>query len=492
MNTNAAGAAGDTGPGKESGTGPDIGTDIGTGSGTGPDILVIGAGPSGLATAAELRRRGLAFDHVERHDGVGGLWDIDNPTTPMYESAHFISSKRLSCFPGRPFDSGVADYPPRVEILRYLREFAAEEGLSDGIRFGVEVTGIARDGAGYAVTFAGEGAPGTGMEPRNGTGPRTATRTATRTYRHVICASGTLSVSVLPDIPGDFDGDYRHSATYRSIDELRGKRVLIIGAGNSGCDIACDAATAADAADLSMRRGYWFIPKHLFGKPSDEWTVTGPQLPARIMQWGAQAILRLYFGDLRKLGLPKPGHRIFETHPLMNDQLIHHLRHGDVSVRGDVEHFDGADVVFRDGTRGTYDLVLAATGFRHAVPYGGDLFSDHAIEDMYLGFAHRKHPGLWAPGLIELNSGAFGAIGQQARLLAEVLADEATGTGDLARTFLDRAATRSPDLSGGLAMDSSDRHRGYADSHALHAALAAEMEELGLDPQRDKLGGLAG
>lgn len=269
------------------------------------------AGPSGLATAAELRRRGLAFDHVERHDGVGGLWDFDNPTTPMYESAHFISSKRLSCFPGRPFDSGVADYPPRVEILRYLREFAAEEGLSDGIRFGVEVTGIARDGAGYAVTFAGEGAPGTGMEPRNGTGPRTGPRTATRTYRHVICASGTLSVPVLPDIPGDFDGDYRHSATYRSIDELRGKRVLIIGAGNSGCDIA-------------------------------------------------------------------------------------------------------------------------------------------------------------------------------------LLADEATGTGDLARTFLDRAATRSPDLSGGLAMDSSDRHRGYADSHALHAALAAEMEELGLDPQRDKLGGLAG
>lgn len=157
-----------------------------------------------------------------------------------------------------------------------------------------------------------------------------------------------------------------------------------------------------------MRRGYWFIPKHIFGRPSDEWTVTGPQLPARIMQLGAQAILRLYFGDLRKLGLPKPDHRIFETHPLLNDQLIHHLRHGDISIRGDVSLFDGHDVVFADGSRGSYDLVLACTGFHHAVPYAGERFG------------------------------------------------------------------------------------GYVDSHALHVALADELEALGLDARRDRLGGLAG
>ena len=299
----------------------------------------------------------------------------------------------------------------------------------------------------------------------------------------------------LPDIPGQFDGEFRHSATYRGIDELRGKRVLVIGAGNSGCDIACDAAQAAESAELSMRRGYWFIPKHIFGRPSDEWTVTGPQLPARIMQAGAQAILRLYFGDLRKLGLPAPDHRIFETHPLLNDQLIHHLRHGDVAVRGDVSLFDGPDVVFADGSRGSYDLVLACTGYRHAVPYAGDLFGGadgNAMERLYLGFAHRERPGLWAPGLIETNSGAFGAIGQQARIIAAVLADEAgPGTG-MAAGFGRRARGHDVDLTGGLKMDRSERHRGYVDSHALHAALAGELEALGFDARRDRLGGLAG
>ena len=156
-----------------------------------------------------------------------------------------------------------------------------------------------------------------------------------------------------------------------------------------------------------MRRGYWFIPKHIFGRPSDEWTVTGPQLPARIMQLGAQAILRLYFGDLRKLGLPKPDHRIFETHPLLNDQLIHHLRHGDISIRGDVSLFDG-------------------------------------------------------PGTV------------------------------MAAGFGRRARGHDVDLTGGLKMDRSERHRGYVDSHALHAALAGELEALGLDARRDRLGGLAG
>ncbi len=118
----------------------------------------------------------------------------------------------------------------------------------------------------------------------------------------------------------------RHSLTYRSPDEFRGRRVLVVGAGNSGCDIVCDAATAAQAASISMRRGYWFIPKHVFGLPSDIVGGKGSFLPKRLERAVLQPLLRLLVGDLTRIGLQKPGHKLFETHPILNDQLLHHIR----------------------------------------------------------------------------------------------------------------------------------------------------------------------
>ena len=429
-------------------------------------VLVIGAGPSGLAAAAQLAARGIGYDHVERHTGVGGLWDIDNPWTPMYESAHFISSRRLSAIPGHPFPDDAADYPPRAEIHAYLRRLAEDTGVADRIRHGVEVVSVtpARGGGFDVVT-----------RPAGG-GEETRTR-----YREVVCATGVLHTPKLPDLPGaeGFAGRYLHSAEYRSIDELRGRRVLVIGAGNSGCDIACDAAQAGASAEISMRRGYWFIPKHILGRPADEWMSGGPELPVKLLQRGAAVALRLLVGDVTKLGLPKPDHLPFESHPLMNDQLIHHLRHGDVRVRGDVERFDADGVVFRDGTRGDYDVVIAATGYRHVVPVAADLFGDRPLEAAYLGMAHRDLPGLWCPGLIETNSGAFDAIGRQAAILAAVVDDRLRGDGRVAAAFEERAQHHRPDLSGGLRMLDLPRHEGYVDSHALQRALAAEVAQTG-------------
>lgn len=419
--------------------------------------LIIGAGPSGLAVAAKLAAAGVDYDHVERHHGVGGLWDIDNPHTPMYESAHFISSTRHSGFPGRPFPADAADYPSRTVIHDYLRDFAADTGVGERIRFGVAVTGITPDpgGAGYLVDFDD------GARAR---------------YADVVCASGTLAEPAWPGIPGEFAGEYRHSAQYRSIDELRGRRVLVIGAGNSGADIACDAAQAAAYAEISMRRGYWFIPKHILGRPSDDFTVAGPRLPVRLEQLITQAYLRLHFGDLRRLGIPKPDHRVFEAHPVLNDQLIHHLRHGDIAVRPDVAAFEGSRVRFVDGGTGEYDLVLACTGYRHTVPYARALFGgDDTMSGLYLRFAHRGRPGLWAPGMIETNSGAFGIIDRQAAIIAAVIA--AAGTARAA-AFHRRAAVAQPDLTGGLRFVDTARHRGYADSHALIDALDAELAEV--------------
>ncbi|HZW90078.1 MAG TPA: NAD(P)/FAD-dependent oxidoreductase, partial [Myxococcaceae bacterium] len=210
-------------------------------------VCVVGAGPAGLSLARAFLAHRIPFDVYERHRDVGGLWDPSNPGSPIYESAHFISSRTQSHFHDFPMPEDYPDYPSHRQVLDYVRSFADAFRLRDHIRFGTGVTSAVADGGGWKVTLS--------------TGE-------VRPYAALVCASGTNWYPVMPTYPGVFAGEMRHTQTYRSADELRGKRVLIIGAGNSGCDIACDAARTAEKVFLSVRRGYHFIPKHIFGKPA--------------------------------------------------------------------------------------------------------------------------------------------------------------------------------------------------------------------------------
>lgn len=420
-------------------------------------ICIIGAGPGGLAAARALAARGLDYIHYERNSGVGGVWDIDSPGTPMYESAHFISSRTVSGFSGFDMPADYPDYPNHRQILAYLRAFADRFGLTDRVRFNTEVTALVRDGERWQVTLA----DGTVAE-----------------YAAVIVCPGVQWEPLEIDVPG-FTGEVRHSVTYRSAEEFRGKRVLVVGGGNSGCDIACDAAHTAEAVSISMRRGYWFIPKHVFGVPSDIVGGKGAFLPKRLERAILQPFLRLIVGDLTRIGLQKPDHKLFETHPIMNDQLLHHIRHGDVTPRRGIRSADGKTVTFTDGSSADFDVVLLATGYRHAVPFAQDLFGDPQHPDnLYLSSFSSKHPGLCAVGFVETNSGAYHLLDRQAHLVAGYLDERARGTAVAAR-FEDRIRTEHPDLTNGLKFDKSPRHKGYVDSDAYVAhldAVAAEFD----------------
>lgn len=422
-----------------------------------PPVLIIGAGPAGLAVARALSERGLDYAHVERHTGVGGVWDIDAPGTPMYESAHFISSRTVSGFSGFPMPDDYPDYPSHRQILGYLRAFADHHGLTGRIRFGVEVTSLAPEASGWRVGFA------------DGT---------TADHSAVIVCTGSQWTPLAPSVDG-FTGEVRHSVTYRSAEEFAGRRVLIVGGGNSACDIACDAARTAAHASISMRRGYWFIPKHVFGVPSDIVGGAGSFLPKRLERALLQPLLRLLVGDLTRLGLQKPDHKLFETHPVLNDQLLHHLRHGDVTPRVGVRGADGETVIFTDGTSAPFDLILLATGYQHAVPFAQDLFGDpQHPDDLYLNAFSRRHPGLYAVGFTETNSGAYHLFDKQAHLVAGYLGERAAGTEKAAR-FAERIRTDRPRLSNGLRFDSSPRHRGYVDADAFVAYLDRTGAEFG-------------
>jgi hypothetical protein len=412
-----------------------------------PDVVgIIGAGPSGLVTAATLRAAGLDVEVLERHTDVGGIWDIDNPGSPMYSSAHFISSKTLSALDGYPFPAEYPDYPSRPQVLAYLRGFADDRGLRPYIRFGDAVRRADRlPGGGWRVTF------------------RSGRR---RSYRALVLASGLLWEPNRPSYPGTFSAESFHAKYYRGPEQLRGKRVLVVGGGNSGVDIACDAAVHARSAAISLRRGYHFVPKHIFGRPADVFAHGGPRLPARVEQAGFGILLRLLVGDLRRYGLRKPDHRILSSHPIMNTQLLHYLAHGDIHARPDVSELDGSKVRFVDDTAEEFDQVIYATGYRLVLPYlDDDHFTWHGPRpQMFLNTFHPGYPDLFAVGLFETDGGAYPLMSMQARLVAQHLQDQRERP-DQATAFRKLAASDVV-LHGGVRYLPTQRHALYLHNQA--------------------------
>ena len=411
-------------------------------------VAVVGAGPAGLALARALALRDIPVVQLERHADVGGIWDIDNPGSPMYRSAHFISSRDKSGFFDFPMPARYPDYPGRREILEYTRSFADAFGLRDGIRFGTAVQEARQEADGtWTLRTLGHGTVGTAGEIRAAA---------------LACCTGVTWDPKVPDVPGTFDGRVLHSVQYRNPAEFAGRRVLVVGLGNSGADIACDAAGTADATFVSTRRGYHFIPKHILGKPSDEteW------LPI----WGERllyAVMRpIVIGDVTRWGLPRPDHKLFETHPLLNTQLLHHLQHGDATAKPGIERFDGQQVVFADGSREQVDVVVFATGYDMSIPYlpADYLTWDRGHPEMYLN-AFAPRPGLFGVSYIEVNSSAYTLFDRISNLIAQHLADvrEKPGRAERFRRLVD---TDRPDLTGGIKLVDSDRHARYVEVRA--------------------------
>jgi cation diffusion facilitator CzcD-associated flavoprotein CzcO len=422
---------------------------------------VIGAGPSGLAAARNLQRHGIPWSGYELGDDVGGLWNIDGPRSTVYESAHLISSRTTTEFTEFPMKPTVADYPSHRELLAYFRDFASAFDLRSGFAFGTEVTRVARTSQGWEVTADGPDG------------------TRTTVHAGVVIANGTLSEPVVPTFAGSFDGEVIHTSAYKRAEVFAGKRVLVIGAGNSGCDIAVDAVHHAASVDLSVRRGYHFVPKYLFGRPADTLN-QGRPLPPRIKQAVDSRVLRMFTGDPTRFGFPEPDHKIYESHPIVNSLVLHHLGHGDIRVRRDVGRFDGDGVRFVDGERAAYDLIVLATGYRLHYP-----FVDRALlnwsgmaPDLYLN-VFTADRDLFVLGMIEASGIGWQGRYEQAELVASYLTAR-TSAPEKAAAFERRVAGPRPDLSGGYAYLGLERMAYYVNKDAYRRKVRAEIEELGV------------
>ncbi|HUY92441.1 MAG TPA: NAD(P)-binding domain-containing protein [Pirellulales bacterium] len=415
---------------------------------------VVGAGSSGLAVAKWLAACGVEFECLEREDDVGGNWCYGKPHSSIYRSTHLISSKPLTEYVDFPMPAEYPDYPSHAQVWEYFRGYARHFALYPRIEFRTSVERI------EPATDAGPQGPYWDVTIERlaaGAGPRREVRR----YRGVMIANGHNWDPKWPEFPGSFEGLSLHSAEYKTPDVLRGRRVLVVGGGNSGCDIAVEAAQNAERTFHSVRRGYHYLPKYIRGKPADQagerllrW-----RLPLALRRAIAGAAIRWTLGPPERFGLPKPDHLLFESHPIINSQMLYYVGHGQISPKPDVAELCGDRVRFVDGTTEAIDVIVYATGFKISFPF---IDREHlnwrgGRPELFLNVFHPQHDNLAVAGLIQPDSGQFGLVDRQAELIARFLA-ALDGDRASAERFRRKKARLPDDLGRGIRYLNSSRH----------------------------------
>jgi hypothetical protein len=311
---------------------------------------VIGAGPAGLATLKTMLDEGHEVDCFEKTDAIGGHWNHG------YDALHLITSRDVTGYEGFAMPQEYPLFPHRDHMLDYFHRFADAFDLKGRITFNTAVESV--------VPLPTDG-------PVGSAGWRVTTSDgAVRDYDGVLAANGHLWDPKIPDIPGEFTGTQVHSGSYRNTGDIDGKRVLVIGSGNSGCDLAVDAAQQHFDTHIVIRRGHFFQPKTFFGRPRSELAFLAEFTPEE-QDLIARLMMRLKVGTHGDYpGMPEPDHgTLAEGPPIVNDLLLYWIQHGRITVRPGIERFDGHTVHFADGTSDEFDTILWATGFHASLPF---------------------------------------------------------------------------------------------------------------------------
>ncbi|HEX8689544.1 MAG TPA: NAD(P)-binding domain-containing protein [Solirubrobacterales bacterium] len=387
-------------------------------------VCIVGAGSSGITACQVLGARGVPYDCFEKGSMIGGNWryENDNGLSSAYRSLHINSARKLMSYRAFPMPEDYPDYPSHVQIARYFDDYAERFGLTEKIRFRTEVLSVAPVEDGWEVTV--EGADG----------KREADR-----YRAVLVANGHHWNPRWPEppFPGSeqFEGEQIHAHHYREPEVLVGKRVLVLGIGNSAVDIAVESSRIAEKTFIAMRRGAYVLPKFLGGKPIDEAAPPAlSRLPLPVQRFFMSRLLKMTVGEMTDYGLPKPDHKLLEAHPTVSSELLPRLGHGDITVKPNIDRFTGArSVRFADGSEEEIDLVVYCTGYKISFPFlAPEVFEarDNRMP-LYRRVVAPERPGLYFIGFIQ----PLGPIMPISEAQSEWIADLLTG----------RAALPSPE-----------------------------------------------
>lgn len=430
-------------------------------------VCIIGAGSSGITTAQVLAERGIDFDCFEMGSGVGGNWRYgnDNGVSSAYRSLHINTSRSAMEFAAYPMPDSLPDYPNHWQIAAYFDDFVDHFGLRERITFRTEVAKVeAVPAGGYDVT----------LRHRDDVGVA-----ETRHYEHVVVANGHHWDPRWPEpsFPGSetFPGEQVHAHHYRTPDVLDGKRVVVLGIGNSATDIAVESSRVASETYLAMRRGAHILPKYLFGVPTDHLTSSPiARGPFPLQKAGMKAMLRLAVGKVTDYGLPEPDHDVLEAHPTVSDDLLTRLGHGDITVKPNIDRFEGSKVFFTDGSAVEADVVVYCTGYKVSFPFLDDTVvraEDNHV-DLYRRVVAPDHPGLYFIGLIQPLGAVMPLAEQQAHWVADLVAGEVT----LPSVPEMRAQIAAYDTALRKRYVASKRHTIQVDAHAYRAELLKERK----------------
>lgn len=376
-------------------------------------VCVIGAGPSGITALKNIIDEGLEAICYDRNDRVGGNWiySEESSHSSVFETTHIISSKTLSQYEDYTWeDHGeeVSDYPSHQQLAHYFQGYAKHFDLLDYIQFNTTVESAERVSENeWKITVS------------------SPDETQTESFTDLIVCNGHHWNPRIPEYPGSFSGDFLHSHDFKKAEPFKDKKVLVIGGGNSACDVAVETSRVSKKTSISWRRGYRIIPKFFFGKPSDIVGSGMTWLPVKLRSMLSQLLIRVFIGPNENYGLQEPDHKFGQTHPTINDELLYRIRHGKVHPKVDIEKFDGKMVHFKDGTSEEFDTVIACTGFIISHPFLDQSLINYTEGPvpLYLKMMHPTFDNLFFIGLFQ----PLGCIWPGAELQAKIVARQLSG-----------------------------------------------------------------